>query len=166
MRVGDKNICGKWMPRAKDYCGLYEDHTRKCLSTRAVATRRERQAGYTEKYRQKYPGRIEAAQKASKDKNRTRERKRTLEHDTSIRSWLATVKLTAGCADCGYKDHAVALDFDHLPGFEKSFNIARSTWRARHLIEAEVAKCEVVCANCHRIRSYNRLMEKLRCPVA
>jgi hypothetical protein len=102
------------------------------------------------------------AEQRAKPENRARQRKRTLEHSTSTRAWLAEIKIAAGCADCGYNAHAVALDFDHLPGTVKSFDVARSTWRARHLVEAEIGKCEVVCANCHRIRSYSRLMEKLR----
>lgn len=73
------------------------------------------------------------------------------------RTRLAQIKLERGCADCGYQEHAAALDFDHRPGEVKLFDVAsgpaRRGWGA---IEAEVAKCDVVCANCHRIRTYTR----------
>lgn len=56
------------------------------------------------------------------------------------------------CVDCGQTDVRV-LDFDHVRG-KKSGNISRMvtngySWST---IEAEIAKCEVRCANCHRIR--------------
>ncbi|MGA8330445.1 MAG: hypothetical protein WB777_14250 [Mycobacterium sp.] len=68
------------------------------------------------------------------------------------------LKLATGCADCGYRAHAEALEYDHLPGCEKVANISKlvtacATWEA---IEAEIAKCELVCANCHRVRTTTR----------
>ena len=58
------------------------------------------------------------------------------------------------CVDCGVSDTRV-LDFDHLR--DKRGNISRLRnsydWA---VIEAEIAKCDVVCANCHRIRTYER----------
>ena len=62
------------------------------------------------------------------------------------------------CSDCGEPD-PVVLDFDHLPEFEKRFEIARAvgaSTRSWKSIEQEIAKCEVVCANCHRRRTAAR----------
>lgn len=62
------------------------------------------------------------------------------------------------CRDCGETD-PVVLDFDHLPGQEKRFEIARAvnaSTRAWSTIRVEIAKCEVVCANCHRRRTARR----------
>ena len=72
------------------------------------------------------------------------------------REMVNAIKLDAGCADCGYDQHPVALDFDHLPQHKKSFDISRSLTIAWTRILAEIAKCDVVCANCHRIRTYER----------
>jgi hypothetical protein len=48
------------------------------------------------------------------------------------------------------------MDFDHAPG-TKTFNIGRDRGsRSAHVVAAEIAKCEVVCANCHRIRTHYR----------
>ena len=70
---------------------------------------------------------------------------------------LNAIKLASGCVDCGYNKHPVALDFDHLPEFEKSFNVSAKVRRAPwDQILAEVAKCEVVCSNCHRVRTWER----------
>ena len=55
------------------------------------------------------------------------------------------------CVDCGESD-PVVLEFDHRG--DKAFNIAKGlrdrSWEA--LID-EIAKCDVVCANCHRRRT-------------
>lgn len=71
--------------------------------------------------------------------------------------FLHEYKLERGCVDCGYREHAEALDFDHLPGVEKSFTIGQVGIRKnRDVLLAEIAKCEVVCANCHRVRTKRR----------
>jgi hypothetical protein len=59
------------------------------------------------------------------------------------------------CADCGQSD-PVVLEFDHVRGVKKrsiGFLVQNSSWR---MIEDEIAKCDVVCANCHRRRTYQR----------
>lgn len=70
---------------------------------------------------------------------------------------LAAVKLTAGCTDCGYSEHASALEFDHLPGFAKRGAVAGNLAKGTLLrLFEEIAKCEVVCSNCHRVRTWRR----------
>ena len=50
------------------------------------------------------------------------------------------------------------MDFDHVRG-EKLIDVSRlrSGRPARARLDAELAKCEVVCANCHRRRTQMRL---------
>lgn len=60
------------------------------------------------------------------------------------------------CADCGGRFHPVCMDFDHRPGTVKVYSVSAMVvagyrWE---LVEAEIAKCDVVCANCHRIRTW------------
>jgi hypothetical protein len=58
------------------------------------------------------------------------------------------------CVDCG-EDDVMVLEFDHIA--EKSFHItAAITYRAWSDILVEIAKCDVVCANCHRRRTAQR----------
>lgn len=73
------------------------------------------------------------------------------------RAKLAEYKLEKGCVDCGYRDNALALEFDHLPGSMKTRTVASMMYSSWDVIWAEVAKCEVVCANCHAIRTFTRL---------
>ena len=60
---------------------------------------------------------------------------------------------THGCVDCGERD-IVVLDFDHVRG-EKRESVARLASNGHSLttVAAEIAKCEVRCANCHRRRT-------------
>lgn len=60
------------------------------------------------------------------------------------------------CADCGNSFPPVCMEFDHMPGHEKEYNIATMMNHSVVLIMAEIAKCEIVCACCHRIRSAKR----------
>ena len=76
---------------------------------------------------------------------------------------IQQIKVERGCADCGYNAHPAALDFDHLPGHVKSARMASMSGGNKwSLIEAEMAKCEVVCANCHRIRTADRRSLSIR----
>lgn len=72
------------------------------------------------------------------------------------RQFINELKLSRGCADCGYNQHPAALEFDHLPGTVKRHKVSALMLSNRATILAEVAKCEVVCANCHAIRTVER----------
>jgi hypothetical protein len=74
-----------------------------------------------------------------------------------VREWVNTYKLEHGCVDCGYKEHFVALEFDHVKG-EKSFNVCNS--KSITQAQKEIEKCDVRCANCHAIRTWERFHEK------
>jgi len=80
------------------------------------------------------------------------------------RALIDEIKLARGCADCGFKAHPAALEFDHLPGSRKVRTIARMSSGRTSLttLEAEMAKCEAVCANCHAIREAQRREERAR----
>lgn len=61
------------------------------------------------------------------------------------------------CADCKARFPYVCMDFDHRPGEEKLFNISQAGTASLEALQAEMAKCDVVCSNCHRIRSARRM---------
>lgn len=77
---------------------------------------------------------------------------------TKIKEYLEGYKREGMCTDCGIsgKKHPEILDFDHLS--DKKFHIG--SWRKSVLsiekIQTEIKKCELVCANCHRIRTKSR----------
>ena len=60
------------------------------------------------------------------------------------------------CADCGRSYPYYVMDFDHVRG-TKRFNLSTGAQRfSFENILAEIAKCDVVCANCHRSRTFTR----------
>lgn len=66
--------------------------------------------------------------------------------------------LSKECVDCGIKDPRV-LEFDHLPEYQKNFEIGKAisgSTRAWKTILSEIEKCDIVCSNCHKIRTMTR----------
>lgn len=64
------------------------------------------------------------------------------------------------CLDCGQHYPPYVMDFDHVRG-EKLGDISylvSASIRIDKLFE-EIAKCDVVCANCHRIRTYRQRLD-------
>lgn len=71
------------------------------------------------------------------------------------KEWVDELKVKAGCSVCGFNAHPVALDFDHIDRKDKSFDISQYVGtKSDEVILSEIAKCRVLCANCHRIKSY------------
>ena len=91
--------------------------------------------------------------------NYAKVRAATLKHRAKRHLVLDWYKIAHPCVDCGEVD-IVVLQFDHLPGFTKSWNVGgygRTMSLKKMLIEIE--KCEVVCANCHVRRTKKRKTE-------
>ncbi|MDS0282525.1 homing endonuclease associated repeat-containing protein [Haloarcula onubensis] len=84
-------------------------------------------------------------------KNRAWNTERSLQRRAEIRAWANDIKATAGCARCSEDDPA-CLDFHHIDEDEKAEQITTmiSYGYGRDKILDEMAKCEVLCANCHR----------------
>ena len=59
------------------------------------------------------------------------------------------------CADCGRAFPPEVMDFDHLSHKKGEISSLMYT-HGTNILLTELAKCEVVCANCHRIRTANR----------
>ena len=108
------------------------------------------QHSYRQEYKISHPEHYEALERKHCDaQNATRAR---------TVAWLRDIKEGTPCTDCGLWYPHYVMDFDHLPQFTKDIGISVAValrW-SREKIEAEIAKCEVVCANCHRIRTHER----------
>lgn len=65
----------------------------------------------------------------------------------------------APCTDCGNPFPPICMDFDHREGEEKIFGYKGgvsalvNVGAAVETLQAEIEKCDLVCANCHRIRT-------------
>ncbi len=60
------------------------------------------------------------------------------------------------CTDCCIEYPYYVMEFDHLDRSEKLFNISQYQGKTKVELLDELSKCELVCANCHRIREHNR----------
>ena len=72
------------------------------------------------------------------------------------RDWLLGLKAGRPCTDCARFFPPQVLQWDHLPGHPKLGDISTLNTLSRLEVLAEVAKCELVCANCHAIRTFER----------
>ena len=75
------------------------------------------------------------------------------------KAFVDKYKAEKGCKDCGIKYDPWIMDLDHLPQFKKCRGVSKIVLRAQSLniIKIELKKCDVVCSNCHRIRTYSRM---------
>lgn len=68
---------------------------------------------------------------------------------------VAAIK-SAPCIDCGNIFPPECMDFDHV-GETKNNRVSQLAWNGSwQAVVGEIAKCELVCANCHRIRTRKR----------
>lgn len=69
--------------------------------------------------------------------------------------FLEEVKESSPCVDCGKKYRYWVMDFDHVRG-EKYLSVNKLRNRNMESLKSEIEKCDLVCANCHRVRTANR----------
>lgn len=66
-------------------------------------------------------------------------------------------KLFKGCANCDFKaEHSCQLDIDHIVPKRSSGNdrqAINTSW-SKVRLKKELSKCQVLCANCHRLKTY------------
>ena len=74
-----------------------------------------------------------------------------------LRLEVDNLKIKIGCQHCGYKEYAVALEFHHIDINTKINSIASMINRKvkKTTLLDEIAKCVVLCANCHRLLHNN-----------
>ena len=109
-------------------------------------------------WRRKNRDRLRESAKSYIKKNWGRIRERMSAERKKRAGILAEIKTTRGCARCGFNSHPVALDFHHINPEEKVDGVPNMSNRHAkwELVLEEVAKCEVLCANCHRIQHWDK----------
>jgi len=118
-------------------------------SRKHYAANREKKLAYQRNYNKEYRQGIR------------RKRKDNDANGLSIIGWITIKYSGIPCMDCGGVFDWCAMDFDHRPDEEKEFAISRmsrylATSERLSLIEKEIAKCDLVCSNCHRVRTKKR----------
>lgn len=105
----------------------------------------------------KDPEAARAAKRRYYDKNVAKVKAAAQSQRAQNRAVVAKIKEDAPCTDCGVNYPACVMQFDHI-GNDKVDHVNRLVRSASlKTVMEEIAKCEVVCANCHALRTYNRL---------
>ena len=101
-----------------------------------------------------------AAHKVYREKNKEKIKAKKAEYNKDLKEAVLRLKDNP-CTDCGQKFHHSAMDFDHISG-DKIDSIANMVNGGKgKLVFEEIEKCELVCSNCHRVRTYNRRHDPL-----
>jgi len=77
-----------------------------------------------------------------------------------IKELVKIIKEVIPCLDCGNRYPYYVMDFDHVSEKKGTINDFIENCSIKRL-EEEIANCELVCSNCHRHRTYQRMAEKL-----
>lgn len=95
-------------------------------------------------------------------KNKNKKLKNMRAYSKKVRKQLCAIveyeKTGKPCMDCKRSFHPCAMDFDHRNPTEKVLSICKLKFQSvsKNTLKAEISKCDLVCANCHRIRTYKR----------
>lgn len=78
----------------------------------------------------------------------------------AARKYIAEKK-AGPCIDCKNTFLPCQMDFDHRDD-DKEFDISKMVSRSSlKRIQEEIDKCDLVCANCHRLRTWKRINSKI-----
>lgn len=105
-------------------------------------------------YKDPFDERARAARRKHYQNNKQQYYDRAMAKKAELREHIIAQK-DKPCADCGIKYPYYVMQFDHLG--DKEYTISKmASLGSKTKIDKEIAKCEVVCANCHAIRTYER----------
>lgn len=128
---------------------LIEDFAFKCLKTnkrhsKCKKCQQEYCGSYYKFNKVKYLNKSKITNKIYKKRNK---------------EFLIEFKQGKPCSDCSLLYPHYVMDFDHDPKFQKKQNLSDLSNLSHSILvlQEEIEKCELVCSNCHRIRTWNRL---------
>lgn len=94
-------------------------------------------------------------------KDPAKKRAWSLNRDRRSKDWYWEYKQGLKCSKCGFS-HPAALHFHHVDPSTKSFSRFARNARNREKLMKEIAKCIVLCANCHAIEHYEKDYKQTR----
>lgn len=81
-----------------------------------------------------------------------------LERERIKRDYVLNLKKEP-CMDCGNCYPSLAMDFDHVRGKKETLSELIGRNCSLNVVKEEIKKCDLVCSNCHRERTYERMQE-------
>lgn len=95
-----------------------------------------------------------SGQKIQYSKNKKYYLDRNREQRAKNRKLYTELKSNTPCAKCGGHFPNCVMDYDHKDPSSKKMCVAQMMGYSWKVILEEIAKCELLCANCHRIKTY------------
>lgn len=90
----------------------------------------------------------------NKKEHLARVKARNKAYRLEMRDYVKFLKATTPCTDCGVFYPPYVMQFDHLGDKIMEVSVMVTKMWGRDKIQAEIDKCEIVCANCHAIRTW------------
>ena len=81
--------------------------------------------------------------------------KRRISNKKIIDKYIRELKESKPCLDCNVKYPYYVMDFDHQRDKIKAISKMVSSSCSLETIKKEIEKCEIICSNCHRIRTFS-----------
>lgn len=107
---------------------------------------------------------MRTASRAHYERNKHRIKRKARDHSrrqVGVLRALVVAAKSRPCTDCAHSYPPYIMEWDHLDGTTKRFNVSDVMHHgySAETLAAEMAKCELVCANCHRERTHQRRVE-------
>ncbi len=106
----------------------------------------------TQKWREENLEKMRQYRRDWYSKNQEHAKEKVIERKNAINKWFKEIKRQLRCEKCG-EDHPACLEFHHLNPSEKKINLSEAVaikgWSKNKILD-EIAKCVVLCSNCHR----------------
>lgn len=119
--------------------------------------KRQLRRDYMRKFRKNNPQYVKRANKRDRENpaRRASRLKYSLEKQAANKRLVNTYK-DKPCMDCGVKYPPYVMDFDHVRGVKVGNVSEMCNNKSADQILTEIEECDLVCANCHRIRTQAR----------
>jgi len=129
----------------------------KCRNRNDYASHPEQHKTKSAAYRKKHPERCRAYSLKQRTFHKDALAKNFRERHKRYREWIMGIKSSLKCSKCG-ESRPMCLDFHHLDGSRKEFNVGAmiGKHRPKELVLKEIAKCSVLCRNCHAIEHWEQ----------
>lgn len=106
-------------------------------------------------YKDKYDERLKKSRREWYYRNKEKQAAYKKKRDKETREFINSLKVA--CEQCGWNGHPYGLHFHHLDPSQKSIALSSAVtikgWGKDRILE-EVAKCKVLCGNCHIIEHW------------
>ncbi len=138
---------------SRDYYARTIDRRRE-TSRESYQRHKSKRLAYQKQYRAERREQLVQYQRDYYQQHKARMLQRTRDRYNNQREKISAIKLESGCIRCGFNENPATLDFHHTDSSTKEGTIASFANRSAAWVQAEIKKCIVLCANCHRIEHH------------